>query len=45
MDGGIILNIMYVETLEAMGIDRSRIQSSVAPFHNIVSRKQVVPIT
>ena len=25
MDGGISLNIMYAETLDAMGIDRSRI--------------------
>lgn len=44
MDGGVILNIMYVETFDAMGIDRSRIQLTAAPFHNIVPRKQVVSI-
>jgi hypothetical protein len=39
MDGGNSLNIMYAETLDAMGIDRSRIRPSGALFHGIVLRK------
>ena len=44
MDGGNGLNIMYVEMLDAMGIDRSCIQLIEAPFHSIMPRKQVVPL-
>ena len=43
MDGGSGLNIMYAETLDAMGIDRSRIQPTGAPFHDIVPRKMKGP--
>jgi len=39
MDEGSGLNIMYVETLDAMGIDRSSIRPTKAPFHGIVPRK------
>jgi hypothetical protein len=39
MDGGSGLNILYVDTLDAMGIDRSRLRPSGAPFHSIVPRK------
>ena len=39
MDGGNDLNIMYVETLYDMGIERSRIQPPRAPFHGSVPRK------
>ena len=39
MDGGSGLNIMYAETLDAMGIDRARIQPPKAPFLCIVSGK------
>jgi hypothetical protein len=39
MDGGSGLNIIYVETLDAMGIDRSCIRPTRAPFHGIVPRK------
>ena len=39
MDGGSDLNIMYAEVLNAMGIDRSRIWPTAAPFHNIVPGK------
>jgi hypothetical protein len=42
MDGDSGLNIMYVETLDAMGIDRSRIWLSGAPFHGIVPGKQAI---
>ena len=44
MDGGSDLNIMYAEMLDAMGIDRSRIQPTGAPFHGIVPGKQAIPI-
>ena len=44
MDGGSGLNIMYAETLDAMGIDRVRIRPTRAPFHDIVPGKQVVPL-
>ena len=32
MDGGSGLNIMYAEMLDAMGIDRARIQPTGVPF-------------
>ena len=44
MDGGSGLNIRYVETLDAMGIDRARIRSTMVPFHGIVLGKQAVPL-
>ena len=44
MDGGSSLNIMYAETLDAMGIDRSRVQPTGAPFHGIVLGKVAVPL-
>jgi hypothetical protein len=42
--GGSSLNIMYAENLHAMGIDRSRIPPSGAPFHGIVLGKQAIPL-
>ena len=44
IDGGSGLNIMYVESLDAMGIDRSRIRPTGAHFHGILPRKQAVPL-
>ena len=44
MDGGSGLNIMYVETLDAMGIDRSSVRPTEAPFHGIMPGKQAVPL-
>jgi len=44
MDGGSGLNIMYAETLDATGIDRSRFQLTKAPFHGIVPGKQAIPL-
>ena len=44
MDGGSGLNIIYTETLDAMGIDRARIRPTGAPFHDIMPRKQAVPL-
>ena len=42
MDGGSGLNIMYAETLDAMGIDRSRVRPTRAPLHSIMPGKQAV---
>ena len=44
MDGDSGLNIMYAETLDAMGISRSRIRPTRAPFHSIVPKKQAMPL-
>ncbi|XP_066311363.1 uncharacterized protein [Miscanthus floridulus] len=44
MDGGSGLNIIYAKTLDAMGIDRSRIRPNRPPFHGIVLGKQAIPI-
>ena len=38
------LNILYVDTLDAMGIDRSRLRPSGAPFHGVVLGKQAIPL-
>ena len=39
MDGDSGLNIMYAETLDAMGNDQSRVRPIGASFHGIVPRK------
>ena len=39
MDGGSGLNIMYVEMLDAMGINQARIRLTGAPFHGIMPGK------
>ena len=44
MDGGSGINIMYAETLDAMGINRSHIRPTRVPFHSIVPRQQAVPL-
>jgi hypothetical protein len=44
MDGGSSLNIIYVETLELLGVDRSTIRAGAAPFHGIVPGKRVLPL-
>ena len=44
MDGGNGLNIMYAETLDVMGISRSQLHPSGAPFHSIVPGKQAIPL-
>ena len=36
MDGGSGLNIMYAKTLDEMGINRTRLCPTRAPFHGIV---------
>jgi hypothetical protein len=44
MDGGSSLNIIYAETLELLGVDRSEIRASVAPFHGIAPGKRILPL-
>ncbi|XP_066341212.1 uncharacterized protein [Miscanthus floridulus] len=44
MDGGSGLNILYAETLDAMGIDRSRVRPTWVPFHDIMLGNQAMPL-
>jgi hypothetical protein len=44
MDGGSGLNIMYAETIDAMGIDRFQLRPSGAPFHGIMPGKRAIPL-
>ena len=44
LDGGSSLNILYAETLDAMGIDRSKVRPTGAPFHGVVPGHRAVPI-
>ena len=39
MDGGSSLNIMYAKTLDEMGVDRTCLRPTQAPFHGIMPRK------
>jgi hypothetical protein len=44
MDGGSSLNIIYAETLELLGVDRSEVRTGAAPFHGIAPRKRILPL-
>jgi hypothetical protein len=44
MDRGSGLNIMYIKTLDAMGIHRSHIRLTGVPFHDIVLGKHAKPL-
>jgi hypothetical protein len=44
MDGGSSLNIIYAETLELLGVDRSEVRAGAAPFHRIAPRKRILPL-
>jgi hypothetical protein len=44
IDGGSSLNIIYAETLELLGVDRSEIQAGAAPFHGIAPEKHILPL-
>jgi hypothetical protein len=44
MDGGSSLNIIYVETLELLGVDRSEVRAGAAPFHGIAPGKRILPL-
>ena len=39
MDGGSDINIMYAKTLDEMGIDRTHVPPTRAPFHGIMPEK------
>ena len=44
MDGGSGLNIIYAKTLDAMGVSRTRVRPTGAPFHGIVPGQQAIPL-
>jgi hypothetical protein len=44
MDGGNNLNLMYLDTLEELGLTRDQLQSSQHPFYGVVPGKQSVPL-
>jgi hypothetical protein len=44
MDEGSSLNIIYVDTLELLGVNRSEVQAGAAPFHRIAPRKRILPL-
>jgi hypothetical protein len=41
MDGGSGINVLYASTLDDMGIPRSQLRPSIAPFHRVVD----LPVT
>jgi hypothetical protein len=44
MDGGSGINVLYASTLDDMGITRSQLRSSTAPFHEVVPGMEALPI-
>ena len=44
MDGGSGLNILYVETLDAMRIPQSELYLAGSPFHGVIPRAQAYPL-
>ena len=44
MDGGSGLNILYVDTLDAMRIPRSELCLAVSPFHGVILGAQAYPL-
>jgi hypothetical protein len=44
MDGGSSLNIIYAETLQLLGVDRSEVRAGAAPFHGIAPGKRILPL-
>jgi hypothetical protein len=44
MDGGSGINVLYVSTLDDMGIPRSKLRSSTALFHEVVPGMEALPI-
>ena len=44
MDGGSGLNIMYTKMLDEMGVDRTNLHPTRAPFHGIIIGKQAMPL-
>jgi len=44
MGGGSSLNIIYLETLDLLGIDRAQLQPSAVGFHGVVPGKKALPV-
>ena len=44
MDGGSGLNILYVDTLDAMRIPRSELHPTGSSFHDVIPRPRVYPL-
>jgi len=44
MDGGNSLNIIYLKTLDLLGIERTQLQPSAGGFHGVVPGKKALPI-
>ena len=44
MDSGSSLNIIYLDTLDLLGIERAQLQPSVGGFHGIVPEKKALPV-
>ena len=44
MDGGSGLNILYVDTLDAMRIPRSELRPASSPFHGVITGAQAYPL-
>ena len=44
MDGGSGLNILYVDTLDAMHIPRSELHPVSSPFHGVILGTQAYPL-
>ena len=44
MDDGSSLNIIYLETLDLLGIQRSQLKPSVGGFHGVVLGKKALPV-
>ena len=44
MDSGSSLNIIYLETLDLLGIERAQLQPSASGFHGVVLGKKALPV-
>jgi len=44
MDGDNSLNIIYLETLDLLGIERAQLQPSAGSFHGVVPEKKTLPV-
>ena len=44
MDGGSSLNIIYLETLDLLGIERAQLKPSAGGFHGVMLGKKVLPV-
>jgi hypothetical protein len=44
MDGGSEINVLHASTLDEMGIPRSALRPSTAPFHGVVPGIEALPL-